>query len=760
MAMGPQRRRRSERVAALELPPGLWERAWAGLQRRDVLLRIGLCLLTAIALCAVIRGWHPPFIYRKGQVLARDVVARVPFEAVSPAKTKAAREQAGRRVPYVYVNDPDDLDELMDSLGDAVARVVVAENYESVNPRLWKDFEALTEDAVSPGAQSQERFEKFKRALAADKDLAGFRRQLDAAMAPFRERGMLGKLAQKPWQGRHDEIVVYPVGQPELEARRTVKVSDVLIGQGTAIQAALRRELKSPDVSGPVFAWLWRRMAAATPPFTTLIWDEKETNKALEAASSAVEDVVESYQAGETLAESRRALSAEEVATLRREFEAYVAQRPLTEKLGRASAVVALIVALFGLCGAYLFHRQRRLLVNLRQLALILGMMVLTVILSKHSAADALRAEIIPFLLFGQIVAIAYRQELALLLAGVVAIILSLALGHGLSTFLLLVGVAVAAILQLGRIRSRSKLIYVGLSAGVVAVVLTIGLAVLESQPMSEALVVMAACNGLWTVAAGFVIHGLLPFIEKLFGVLTDMSLLVLGDVSRPLLQQLVQRAPSTYNHSITVGSIAEAAAEAIGARGLLVRVGAYYHDIGKMLNPEYFIENQPPDANLHESLLPAMSSLVIIAHVKDGSDLALQHGLPLPIIDLIHQHHGTTLVAYFYDRAHEQHQHDRNGSEVDESSFRYPGPKPQTKEAGVLMLADAAESASRSLADPTPARIESLVREVAERKLDDGQFDESGLTLRELRTIEKTMIKSVTAIYHGRVKYPEPKPV
>jgi membrane-associated HD superfamily phosphohydrolase len=150
----------------------------------------------------------------------------------------------------------------------------------------------------------------------------------------------------------------------------------------------------------------------------------------------------------------------------------------------------------------------------------------------------------------------------------------------------------------------------------------------------------------------------------------------------------------------------------------------------------------------------------VIVAHVKDGVDLARQHGLPRPIIDLVLQHHGTTLVAYFYDRAHEQHQHDPNGSEVDESLYRYPGPKPQTKEAGVLMLADAAESASRSLADPMPARIESLVREVAERKLDDGQFDESGLTLRELRTIEKTTIKSLTAIYHGRVKYPEPKPV
>ena len=250
---------------------------------------------------------------------------------------------------------------------------------------------------------------------------------------------------------------------------------------------------------------------------------------------------------------------------------------------------------------------------------------------------------------------------------------------------------------------------------------------------------------------------GLLPFIEHLFGVLTDLSLLELGDVAHPLLQELVRRAPSTYNHSITVGSIAEAAAESIGARGLLCRVGAYFHDIGKMLKPGYFVENQGPDEdNRHETLVPAMSTLVIIAHIKDGADLARQHRLPQPIIDLIAQHHGTTLVEYFFDRA--QQQADPNGGEVDESSFRYPGPKPQTKEAAVLMLADAVESASRTLVDPAPARIESLVREIAERRLHDGQFDESGLTLRELRTIERSMVMSLTSIYHGRIKYPEQK--
>ena len=186
------------------------------------------------------------------------------------------------------------------------------------------------------------------------------------------------------------------------------------------------------------------------------------------------------------------------------------------------------------------------------------------------------------------------------------------------------------------------------------------------------------------------------------------------------------------------------------------MRVGAYFHDIGKMLKPGYFVENQGPDDNRHETLVPAMSTLVIIAHIKDGADLARQHRLPQPIIDLIAQHHGTTRVEFFYDRATEQQQADPNGGEVDESSFRYPGPKPQTKEAAVLMLADAVESASRTLVDPTPARIESLVRQIAETRLHGGQFDESGLTLRELRTIEKSMVMSLTSIYHGRIKYPE----
>jgi putative nucleotidyltransferase with HDIG domain len=188
----------------------------------------------------------------------------------------------------------------------------------------------------------------------------------------------------------------------------------------------------------------------------------------------------------------------------------------------------------------------------------------------------------------------------------------------------------------------------------------------------------------------------------------------------------------------------------------LLVRIGAYFHDIGKMLKPHYFVENQVGPTSRHAKLAPAMSTLIIIGHVKDGVDLGRQHHLPEPIIDLIEQHHVTSLVEFFYHEASKRNGNNPDASPVSESAYRYPGPKPQTKEAAILMVADAVESASRALSDPTPARLEGLVSDLCDKRLRDGQFDECGLTLREIAEIRESLIKSLIGIYHGRVKYPE----
>jgi putative nucleotidyltransferase with HDIG domain len=373
--------------------------------------------------------------------------------------------------------------------------------------------------------------------------------------------------------------------------------------------------------------------------------------------------------------------------------------------------------------------------------------------------------------------AIAYDKELALLLSASVALVVAFSLEQGLAEFVILTSSVAAAILCLGRIRSRTRLIYVSLFTGGVVMLTAIGVGTLAGQAFGatsvginavvdipatdqisfgERLLLGAGWFGLCSLIAGLLMTGLLPFMERLFDVQTDISLLELGDAAHPLLQELVRRAPGTYNHSINVASIGESAAEAIGANGLLVRVGAYFHDIGKMLKPQYFVENQGSEGNRHESLAPAMSTLVIISHVKDGIDLARQHHLPETIVDFIAQHHGTTLVEYFYRRAAKQSEEDPDGNEVDEANFRYPGPKPQSKETAVLMISDVVESASRALVDPTPSRIENLVHELAMKRLLDGQFDDCGLTLQELHLIEESLVKSLTAVYHGRVKYPE----
>ncbi len=252
-----------------------------------------------------------------------------------------------------------------------------------------------------------------------------------------------------------------------------------------------------------------------------------------------------------------------------------------------------------------------------------------------------------------------------------------------------------------------------------------------------------AGRNFLWGTAAGFLMTGALPLIERCFGIVTDISLLELTDGSHPLLQELVKRAPGTYTHSITVATLAEAAAETIAANPLLVRVGSYFHDVGKMLKPHYFIENQSGE-NRHDELEPALSTLIIIGHIKDGVALAVQYGLPRPIIDFIEQHHGTTLVEYFYREAMRLQESSGNGSVELEPCFRYAGPKPRTRESGVLMLADAVESSSRALSDPTPGSLQKLVHDLLMKRLLDGQFEESGLTLTELHQIEESLAKSL----------------
>jgi putative nucleotidyltransferase with HDIG domain len=257
----------------------------------------------------------------------------------------------------------------------------------------------------------------------------------------------------------------------------------------------------------------------------------------------------------------------------------------------------------------------------------------------------------------------------------------------------------------------------------------------------------------------GFVVLGILPFIEKAFRITTNMTLLELADASQPLLRRLALEAPGTYNHSLQVATLSEAAAEAIGANSLLCRVGSYYHDIGKMNKADYFVENQSEGRNRHINLNPSVSLLIIIAHVKDGVELARDYNLPTSLFPFIQQHHGTTLVEYFYHQACTRKNQEPQTPAISETQYRYPGPRPRSREVAIVMLSDAVESACRAMAEPTANRIESLVHELAMKRLLDGQFDECNLTMRELNRIEKKLAKTLLGIYHGRIAYPSNAP-
>ena len=265
-----------------------------------------------------------------------------------------------------------------------------------------------------------------------------------------------------------------------------------------------------------------------------------------------------------------------------------------------------------------------------------------------------------------------------------------------------------------------------------------------------------------WVVPAGFlgglfsslVTMMVIPLLESAFNYTTDVRLLELCNLNHPLLRELLVKAPGTYHHSIVVGAMVEASAEEIGANPLLGKVMGYYHDIGKMEHAQYFIENQRQGNNPHNHISPYMSKTILIAHVKDGAEMGLEHKLGKPIIDGILQHHGTTLIEYFYNRAVQEENEDID--HVKEEEFRYPGPKPQFRESGLLMIADSVEAAARSLAEPTPVRIQNLVKNIIHKKFLDGQLDECNLTLRDLSVIEKSCIHILLSIYHHRIDYPQ----
>ena len=714
-------------------------------RQRNRWARIGVVTLAVIATAAIVHGPGPFFTFRLGQRPDREIRVNVDqFQRRNMIRTNTERQARADQVPPSMVNNPDPIENLADRVVDLVTIIARSPTYEGLPESVrsqWKLSPALYDD-LREASDTPERLEEI-------------RRRIRKAFEPILRDGVLGPGSLPKNEEAYRTLSVRSVNEPPGQAHPVARERVIREHLDKKADGPVGKDFiasfTTPALGQGLFAMVADRLAGSP----TLTYEEGFTTHLRDLARESVTDNFDIFRRNELLVPQGQEISEEQLLLLWEEHKAANAERTWHDRVRRGVAVVILGAAMFALIGYYIVRHEPRIANDLGRIASICSLSVVALLVARLAAIQPWNAELAPIAIAAMILAIAYNPHFALMVTFGLSLLTSVAMNAGIGHFLVIMGGTSVGVLCLHEVRTRTKLIKVGSLCAVGYCILTWATGLWHDQPINL-IAVDSLWRAGWGMMAGFALGGMLPFVETGFGIVTGISLLELGDITHPLLQELVRRAPGTHNHSIAVGTIAEAATERIGANALLVRIGAYFHDIGKMLKPHYFVENQAGATNRHANLAPAMSTLIIIGHVKDGVDLGRQHHLPEPIIDLIEQHHGTTLVEYFFNEATKRSGAAPDGASVLEGAFRYPGPKPQSKEAAILMVSDAVESASRTLSEPTPARIEGLCRDLINKRLHDGQFDECGLTLKEISEIRESLIKSLIGIYHGRVKYPE----
>jgi len=743
-------------------PAHPWQ-AW--LQQPTTLQGAGLLLIFAIV-GATIAMWgkaRPPF--EVNQTAARAVLARVEFRAVDEHRTTTRKNDAYEREPAVYTANDEFFQLIRDQL-DALVRLGAANSIDEI-PHDTRDLLSLNEKTL----EALRPFNDAGQATAAWTQLTDQFLQEVAYIAVLNPQRV--EVETDEQQRAAAIVIIHPsLGPLDRYDNVLFSVSDSL--------SELRRNIERcagdfpPQLRKPVVDMVMQNLRP------TYLYDQQQTEARKEAARDAEPAVEMNYKPNDILVAAGKRMTALDVELVKHERAAYEQWLESSRwsisgitwiglppgwlvPLGFAASFLAFGIGLWAYLSAYKHRIIENPVRGSALLSLLLMGQAIAVLLTIAGPQYVFATSMFPVLLITMIVAIAYDQRLSLAVGSMHAMMIAMSLSLTIpTTLVMLAGVGVASS-QLNQVRSRSKLVSVGLWAGLAMAAATIGFGA-AARPIHvvgevnrigfDALMVM-----LTAVGTGLLVQGILPAVERLFKVTTALTLKDLNDASHPLLQRLAQEAPGTYQHSLRIADMAEGAADAIGADGLLCRVGAMYHDIGKVNKPQYFIENQGGGPNRHAKLSPAMSLLIIVGHVKDGIEMAREYGLPPVLRHFIESHHGTTLVEYFYHAAKKrQEEQDPDAPAPADFEFRYPGPKPQTKEAAIMLLCDGCEAAARSLPEPTPVRLEQLVHTIATKRLMDGQFDECNMQLSELHAIEQAVVKTLTAVYHGRIAYPSEK--
>ena len=688
---------------------GLKERLRGALRRDSSFRRWGWAVVFAIAFTALFWSSIVPERYdlKVGQVAPKDIKA--PRSTVDQFETQRLRREAADEINYVFEVDPQVAGETgreVTSMFAALRRVRAAHPgtaWTGEDPAVKAGLDELRAELSAAPARN-----------LADADLLALLALPEAGLQAA-EPAVAAALQRALTAGVKSEVLSSFRSQVETEITGTLEANDAVVHLA---QALLR-------------------------PNMVLNWEE--TLRRRKRAEDAVTPV--RILEGEFIVREGERVSERQVALL---GDLGLSRRGETWRSLFGSALLA--AALFGMVGAYLAHLAPRL-IGRESTIIILGIAA-TATLVLAQGLRSTSSLLAPVAMGAMLVGVLLGRGPALVTGVVLAVAVGVTMGFEFrALFVALVG-AVAAVFGLGRLGQRSDLLRTG---GLVAVanVVAIGIAALLLGTASPGPMGLWRDLGIGLVngaLCAILTIGSLPLFESYFGILTSVRLLELSNPNQAVLRRLLVEAPGTYHHSVMVANLAEAAAQAVGADPLLARVGAYFHDIGKLKRPYFFIENQFAGDNPHDKISPSLSVLILTSHVRDGLELARAARLPEAVQEFIGEHHGTTLVSFFYSRAAE------NGREEQliEHDFRYDGPRPHTRETAVVMLADSAEAAVRALPRPTPARIEGLVQAIIRERLADHQLDRCDLTFRDLDAVAETLVRVLTGVFHPRIEYPD----
>ncbi|HXV76228.1 MAG TPA: HDIG domain-containing protein [Candidatus Polarisedimenticolaceae bacterium] len=684
-----------------------------------------------------------------GEVAPYDIRATYDIDVVDEALTDERRHQARVQILDVYVHDSERRSLLANQLTD-----------------VFEDGRSAIEIAAQRGEPRSGALERalgdrvpvdVLRTLSRTEFDAGLERTLTSAVSLVMSRMIIGN---KALLEREPAIML-----TQLPGRATRRMDDydATIDTRAArdeLQQLLRREMKlGADEQSTIIRFAQSYIDA------NVYLDSEATYRRREQAAAAVPPVLLRVASGDLMIRKGERITEDALAKL----DAARKQSPGPLDLVEALGLMLMLCMLAFFIYRYSSYHQRNFR-KITHLHALLVLMLLSLCLLTQAIlwlAGEIAEDLSPP--FGDLEAYHYLIPLgagailvALLANGRIATVYSafaaVVFGgiRGADFYLMLWAfvVQLSGVYAIVTYRERAALLRAGLVVGGMGAVSAVAIEILRGsvEPISSVMFAASLAFVGGAVGVGLLISFSLPLLEWLFNVLTDIRLLELSNVNTPLLSEMAVKAPGSYNHSLVVGTLAEEGAKAIGANSLLCRVAAFYHDIGKMNHPEYYVENQR-GVNPHDRLAPSMSALIITSHVKDGIKMAREAGLPEQIVDMIPQHHGTKKLTFFYEKAKQRS--DPSLGPVNEEDFRYPGPKPQTREGAIFMIADGVEAAARTVEDPTPNRLKEMIRKVTNSIVLDGQFDQCDLTFADLERIQQALLRLLVSMHHRRVDYP-----